>query len=80
MTKKRTDLSTEETGVGDEKIKNTYYLSADTDHRLEMARVTLRHMSGKKLSKSDILEGALRLALDDLESQGKDCPLAILLL
>lgn len=61
------------------KIKNTYYLSAETDSRLELARVTLRGLTGKKISKSDIIDAALRAGIDELDTRGSDSYLSILL-
>jgi len=42
------------------KVKNTYYLSPETDTRLELARATLRGITGKKITKSDIIDTALK--------------------
>lgn len=62
-----------------EKVKNTYYLTADTDYRLDLARAELRRITGEKVSKSDIIEAALKGALDDFEQTGRGSYLAILL-
>ena len=62
------------------KVKNTYYLTAAIDKRLELARINLRELSGKKaISKSAIIEVSLRLAIDELEGRGKNSYLAMAL-
>ena len=61
------------------KVKNTYYLTLATDQRLEFARVQLRQITGKKVSKSDIIEAALQSALDELQTRDSDSHLAIML-
>lgn len=63
----------------EEKVKNTYYLTQETDARLEMARVILRGITGKKLSKSEIIEAALVSALNELDTRGEQSYLAVLL-
>ena len=66
-------------GKGEEKVKNTYYLTQETDARLEMARVILRGITGEKLSKSDIIEAALVSALNELDTRSEESYLAVLL-
>ncbi len=61
------------------KVKNTYYLTTDTDQRLEYARVTLRRITGKKISKSDIIDAALQSAIGELETRESESHLAIML-
>lgn len=60
----------------EEKRKNTYYLDAPTDDRLDMAKARLRVLTGEKVFKSDILEIGLITVLDDLDEHGADSILA----
>ena len=64
---------------GEEKVKNTYYLTQETDARLEMARVILRRITGEKLSKSEIIEAALVIALNELDARNEESYIAVLL-
>lgn len=63
-----------------EKIKATYYLTLETLDRLEDGWLTLRRMADREqrtsISKSQIIETALQIALDGLEQQGPESELA----
>jgi hypothetical protein len=61
----------------EKKKSNTYYLTEDTFWRLDEAKAKLRRMSGENISKSDIIEWALVIALDELDQRGEDSYLAI---
>jgi hypothetical protein len=61
------------------KIRNTYSLTVETNRRLEYARATLRGITDKKVTKSDIIDASLRAALDELETRGPDSYIAIML-
>ena len=64
----------------DVKRKATYYLSEDVLSELEEGWFRLRQMAGQEekgsVSKSAIVEAALRDALDELESEGEESRLA----
>lgn len=58
----------------DNKVKATYYLSQDAVTALEDAQYQLRKLAGEsrsRISKSFIVEAALQMALEEVESQGK---------
>ena len=63
-----------------EKVKATFYLEAEIVEALEEGWMELRKMADKKdrgqISKSLIVEQALKLALEDLEKRGADSSLA----
>lgn len=66
----------------EKKVKVTYYLAANVVDRLDLAQVKLRPLTGKRgheLSKSAIVEAALRLALEELEELGEDSQLVSLI-
>lgn len=56
--------------------KTTQYLVEDIFARLEMARDSLGAASGRRISKSGIVNAALGLALSELESRGEHSRLA----
>jgi hypothetical protein len=63
------------------KMASTYYLSPEIFHRLEMAKVQAKMMLADEpgagsISKSLIIEAALFLALDELDSGGAESSLA----
>ena len=64
----------------EEKVKATYYLTLDMLDRLENAWLTLRRMADRKqrtsISKSQIIEIALQIALEGLEQSGSESELA----
>lgn len=62
-----------------QKIKNTYHITQETTWRLEDAQLQLRRSTGEKLSKSEIIEAALILALDEYEEKKEASRIAILL-
>ena len=63
-----------------EKIKATYYLDAEVVEALEEGWMELRKLADKKdrgqISKSLIVELALKLALEELEKRGAESSLA----
>ena len=63
-----------------EKVKATYYLDAEIVEALEEGWMGLRKLADKKdrsrISKSLIVELALKLALEDLEKRGSESSLA----
>ena len=63
-----------------EKVKATFYLDAQAVEALEAGWMELRKLADKKdrsqISKSLIVELALKLALEDLEKKGADSSLA----
>ena len=63
-----------------EKIKATYYLDAEVVEALEEGWMELRRLADKKdrgrISKSLIVELALKLALEELEKRGAESSLA----
>lgn len=63
-----------------EKIKATYYLTLETLDRLEDGWLTLRRLADREqrtsISKSQIIETALQIALEGLEQQGPQSELA----
>lgn len=63
-------------------VKTTTYLSQEIADRLDMAQIRLRRLTGKRghdLSRSAIIEAALTLALDELESAENESKLALLM-
>jgi len=63
-----------------QKVKATFYLDAQAVEALEAGWMELRKLADKKdrsqISKSLIVELALKLALEDLEKKGADSSLA----
>ena len=63
-----------------QKVKATFYLDAQAVEALEAGWMELRRLADKKdrsqISKSLIVERALKLALEDLEKKGADSSLA----
>ena len=63
-----------------QKVKATFYLDAQAVEALEAGWIELRKLADKKdrsqISKSLIVELALKLALEDLEKKGADSSLA----
>jgi hypothetical protein len=53
-----------------EKVKATYYLEADVEASLERAWLELRRLKGRKVSKSEIIEAAVRQVVQDLDQGG----------
>jgi len=61
--------------ISDNKVKATYYLSQQVIDALEDAQYQLRKMAGEnrsRVSKSFIVETALRMALEDVEKKGEN--------
>lgn len=78
---KQSDSKSSKADDSNELVKkgNTYYLTEDTYWRLDAAKAKLRRMTGKNISKSDIVEAALLQAFGELDTRGNDSYLAILL-
>lgn len=62
-----------------QKVKNTFHITQETTWRLEDAQLELRRSTGEKLSKSEIIEAALILALNEYEAKKDNSQIAILL-
>jgi hypothetical protein len=62
------------------KVKNTYYFQQETSDRLDLLQVRLRQLTGEKLSKSEVIEAALLLALDDFDANRDQSDIATILL
>lgn len=69
----------EPTKTQPKKIGNTYYLTQETSYQLEEAKLQLRRLTESKVSKSDIIEAALILAMEELSTRGGRSQLSILL-
>lgn len=72
------DLEMPEAPAG-EKVKNTYYFSPDTAFDLDSVQLELRRLTGKRLSKSEVIEAAMILAFQDWRERGEQSEIAILL-
>lgn len=59
----------------EEKVKATYYMATGTEQRLEAAWMKLRRMTGRKVSKSEIVEAAIRRAVQELDDRGDESEL-----
>lgn len=63
-----------------EKVKATYYISSQAVEALETGWIQLRRLASKKtrgqISKSLIVELALQMALEDLDSKGSSSQIA----
>ncbi|KAA3655912.1 MAG: hypothetical protein DWQ04_32550 [Chloroflexi bacterium] len=68
----------------EEKAKATFYMAQDVQFDLDDAQIKLRRLAPRyikkqQLSKSAIVEAALRLAFEELEQQGSNSQLAKIL-
>ena len=60
-------------------VKATFYLDSSTTLALDYAWLQLRALAGRKISRSGIVEAALRAALIDLQKRGPESLLASIL-
>lgn len=58
------------------KVKATYYMQEGTEQDLERAWLELRRMTGRKVSKSEIVETAIQHATRDLDEEGEGSRIA----
>ncbi len=68
--------------VKPQNVKTTTYLSQEIADRLDMAQIKLRRLTGKRghdLSRSAIIEAALRIALDELDAQSDNSTIVALM-
>lgn len=63
-------LNQQEPTSAPEKVKVTYYLEPDDEVLMERAWLELRRLSGRKVSKSELVGAALRRAAEDLKTRG----------
>ncbi len=68
----------------EEKVKVTFYVSHDIQYELDYARLQLlrlapRNINKRQVSKSAIVEAALKIAIANLEQQGDNSALAQML-
>lgn len=68
----------------EEKVKVTFYVSQDIQYELDYARLQLlrlapRNINKRQVSKSAIVEAALKIAIANLEQQGDNSALAQML-
>lgn len=61
----------DESDMEAEKVKATYYLPADVEAELESVWLQLRRLTGRKVSKSEIVTEALRALAADVEQKGE---------
>lgn len=54
-----------------DKVKATFYLPADVEADLEHVWLQLRRLTGRKVSKSDLVAVALRALVEDVEQKGE---------
>jgi len=54
-----------------DKVKATFYLPSDVEADLERAWLQLRRLTGRKVSKSDLVAAALRALVEDVEAKGE---------
>lgn len=54
-----------------EKVKATFYLDPAAEAELEAVWLRLRRLTGRKVSKSEIVETALRYLAGDVEEKGE---------
>ena len=66
-----------EKGIASSKVKVTYEFSEDTVDGLEGARIKLRKILGRRASRYEIVEAALQIAIEELDDQGAESPLAL---
>ena len=64
------NLPDQEDTSSSKKVKVTYYFEAGDEALLERAWVELRRLSGRRVSKSEIVAAALRGAVADLDARG----------
>lgn len=65
----------------EDKVKVTFYVTEDIQYDLDVAQLKLRrlapkHIGKQQLSKSALVEAALRITIDNLEANGENSVLA----
>ena len=71
------DRETEKQPEDDPKIKATHYLRQSTLYRLEEGLIQLRRATGNRdLSRYEVVEQAVQMALEELEANGEKSQLA----
>lgn len=58
------------------KVQATYYMQEETEQDLERAWIKLRRMTGRKVSRSEIVETAIQHATRDLDEEGGESRIA----